>query len=99
MSNFLKIVISFLIMTIISIVSIFLIFYSKIDIKFLKFINTNLELKYTNDLNTITNIIESSLKNKDEQIATYLKSFDFSKYQDKSKSTTGFLTELQEFNK
>ncbi|HOV14186.1 MAG TPA: hypothetical protein PK771_07875, partial [Spirochaetota bacterium] len=100
MSNFLKIVISFLLMTLISIVSIFIIFYSKIDLKFLKFINTNLELKYQDELNNISDLIENSLNNKQEKIEKYIKSFDFTKFQDKSKSKSiSFITELQEFNK
>jgi len=88
MSNFLKIIISFLVMIIISVAVVFVIFYSKIDLKIFRFVNSNLEIKYQSEVDNISKIIENDLFEKEKLTSIFVKSINYEKFKDKQKSKT-----------
>ncbi|HBI37499.1 MAG TPA: hypothetical protein DDY71_07620, partial [Spirochaetia bacterium] len=80
MSNFSKAIASFLILIIISISLYFVIYQGNFDIKAIKFINSNLEMRYTNELNTVSSTLADFLSKKTLRINEYLAGFDYNKY-------------------
>jgi hypothetical protein len=86
MPNIVKIFISFLIMIIISVLLIFTVFFSKIDLKFLKFINSNLEIKYNGELKSISETVENNFIERNRNIDNFIKLLDMDKFKDIGKS-------------
>ncbi|MCG8571314.1 MAG: hypothetical protein MJB14_14360 [Spirochaetes bacterium] len=79
-----KVLISLLIFFIIASVTYYFIFYFKVDLKFVNFINNHLEAKYQSELEQVSHQIERQLTILDKKINTYLKDFDFSKFTSKT---------------
>ncbi len=86
MSNIIKLVVSFIILILISILISFFLFYSKIDIGFIRFFNTHLEQKYQKEINKIGEKIEIYINQIDFDINQTIQRFDFSKFIDKARS-------------
>ena len=86
MPDFFKIIISLFIVILISIILYVFIFSDFFNVKKFDFINTNLENKYQRELNSVTVDIENFLRTQDQDIInSFIKSFDFSKFVDKSR--------------
>ncbi len=86
MSNLVKAIISFIILILLAILISFVLFYSKIDLGFIKFFNTHLEQKYQKEIDKTAQKIETYLKEIDADLNSFISKFDFSKFIDKLRS-------------